>query len=170
MKTNIIEDDIMVSSFISEESEKEQELDDSQKSTDESSKPWFNDILNEKDLEEIDPARGKFLQQLKELSNRKSKIAYDNTLSLEAKTCQIQNLSLNDSTTEPAVRLEDLSLTFSYLPSSRVFGFQSADLIKNGSDIEVRLFSCRRANAVTTNLTRIVVRFFRSPLKTWTST
>jgi len=131
----------MVSSFISEESEKELELmavDDATKSVDESGKPWFTGILNEKDLEEIDPLRSKFLQQLKELSNRKSKIAFDNTLSLEAKTCQIQNLSLNDSTTEPAVRLEDLALTFTYLPSSRVFGFQSADLIKNGSDIEVR--------------------------------
>lgn len=129
----------MVSSFISEESEKEVELmmDDPPKSTDESSKPWFSGILNEKDLEEIDPIRSKFLQQLRELSNRKSKITYDNTLSLEAKTCQIQNLSLNDST-DPAVRLEDLALTFSYLPSSRVFGFQSADLIKDGSDIEVR--------------------------------
>lgn len=74
---------------------------------------------------------------MKELSKRKSKIAYDNTLSLEAKTCQIQNLSLNDSATEPAVRLEDLAVTFTYLPSSRVFGFQSAELIKNGSDIEV---------------------------------
>jgi E3 ubiquitin-protein ligase HECTD1 len=136
-----MEDDIMVSSFISEESEKEQELmalDDPPKSTDESGRPWFSGILNEKDLEEIDPLRSKFLQQMKELSNRKSKIAYDNTLSLEAKTCQIQNLSLNDSTTEPAVRLEDLALTFTYLPSSRVFGFQSADLIKSGSDIEVR--------------------------------
>lgn len=88
-------------------------------------------------MEEIDPIRSKFLQQLKELSKRKSKIAYDNTLSLEAKTCQIQNLSLNDSATEPAVRLEDLAITFTYLPSSRVFGFQSAELIKNGSDIEV---------------------------------
>ena len=144
LKTITIEEDLMVSSFISEESEKEQELmaDDPPKATDESGKAWFSGILNEKDLEEVDPLRSKFLQQMKELSNRKSKIAYDNTLSLEAKTCQIQNLSLNDSTTEPAVRLEDLALTFTYLPSSRVFGFHSTDLIKNGSDVEVRFNCC----------------------------
>lgn len=97
----------------------------------------FNGILTEKDLDEIDPIRSKFLKQLRELANRKSKIAYDSSLSLEDKTCQIQNLSLNDSTTESAVRLEDLAVTFTYLPSSRVFGYSSADLIKNGSDIEV---------------------------------
>ncbi len=99
----------------------------------------FAGILNEKDLEEIDPIRSKFLQQLKELANRKSKIAYDNSLSLEAKTCQIQNLSLNDSTSEASVRLEDLAITFTYQPSSRVFGFHSVDLIKNGSNIEVSM-------------------------------
>lgn len=97
----------------------------------------FTGILTDKDLDEIDPIRSKFLKQLRELANRKSKIAYDSSLSLEAKTCQIQNLSLNDSTSESAVRLEDLAVTFTYLPSSRVFGFSSADLIKNGSDIEV---------------------------------
>lgn len=97
----------------------------------------FAGILNEKDLEEIDPIRSKFLLELKELASRKSKIVYDNTLSLEAKSCQIKNLSLNDSTTEPAVRLEDLAVNFTYLPSSRVFGFSSADLVKNGSDIDV---------------------------------
>lgn len=97
----------------------------------------FAGILNEKDLEEIDPIRSKFLLELKELASRKSKIVYDNTLSLEAKSCQIKNLSLNDSSTESAVRLEDLAMTFSYLPSSRVFGFSSVDLVKNGADIDV---------------------------------
>ncbi|XP_065207160.1 E3 ubiquitin-protein ligase HECTD1 isoform X3 [Planococcus citri] len=133
------DDDVMVSSFISEESEKELELyaEDLPKSTED--KIWFSGILTEKDLEEIDPIRSKFLIELKELASRKSKIAYDNTLSLEAKSCQIKNLSLNDSTTEPAVRLEDLAMTFSYLPSSRVFGFTSVDLVKNGVDIDVTM-------------------------------
>ncbi|XKL65492.1 hypothetical protein PGB90_008912 [Kerria lacca] len=140
-KNNTTDDDVMVSSFISEESEKELELnsDDLPKSFDDSGKAWFSGILTEKDLEEIDPVRSKFLQQLRELSNRKSKITYDNSLSLEAKTCQIQNLSLNDSVSESAVRLEDLAITFTYLPSSRIFGFTSTDLIKNGSDIEVSM-------------------------------
>ena len=90
------------------------------------------------DLREIDPVRGRFLAELGELSVRKARIVMDNTLSVEAKAHQIQNLSfVSSSSAGQPVRLDDLAITFTYLPSSNVFGFTAADLIPNGSDIEV---------------------------------
>uniref|UniRef100_A0A1B6DIC7 E3 ubiquitin-protein ligase n=1 Tax=Clastoptera arizonana TaxID=38151 RepID=A0A1B6DIC7_9HEMI len=137
-KSYVTEEDLMMSSLISEESEKELEL-DPPKIYSEETKPWFSGILNYEDLCEVDPVRGRFLKDLRELVLRKSRIVQDNTLSLEAKTHQIQNLSLLTSGAGPVVRLEDLAITFTYLPSSKIFGFSSTDLIHRGSDIEVCL-------------------------------
>lgn len=95
--------------------------------------------MNAEDLSEVDPVRGKFLKELRDLATRKAKIAQDNTLSPETKSHQIQNLSLVSCSAGPVVRLEDLAITFSYLPSCKVFGFSATDLIPNGSDIEVSL-------------------------------
>ncbi|XP_075224551.1 ubiquitin fusion-degradation 4-like isoform X4 [Lycorma delicatula] len=137
-RSGAIDDDMMVSSLISEESEKELELDPPKIYTEEV-KPWFYGILSAEDLSEIDPVRGKFLKELRDLATRKAKIAQDNTLSPETKSHQIQNLSLVSCSAGPVVRLEDLAITFSYLPSSKVFAFPATDLIPNGSDIEVSL-------------------------------
>lgn len=137
-RSGVTEDDLMMSSLISEESEKELEF-DPPKIYPEETKPWFSGILNHEDLSEVDPVRGRFLKDLRDLITRKSRIAQDNTLSLEAKAHQIQNLSLVTSGAGLAVRLEDLAITFAYLPSSKVFGFSGAELISNGADIEVIL-------------------------------
>lgn len=130
------DEDLMTSSLISEESEKELEL-DPPKITLEEKKPWYNNILNDEDLYEIDPIRANFLKQIKELIAQKQKIMQDHSLSPETKAHQIQNLCLNHSS--GPVLLDDLSLNFCYLPSSSVFGFPAVELIPNGSDIEVNI-------------------------------
>lgn len=94
----------------------------------------FSGILTVEDLYEVDPERARFLRELRELVVRKQRVVQDNTLSPEAKARQIQNLSLVSS---DGSRLEDLMITFTYLPSSKVYGFNSHDLVNNGSDIEV---------------------------------
>lgn len=94
----------------------------------------FSGILSVEDLYEVDPERGRFLRELRELVVRKQRIAQDNTLSPETKARQIQNLSLVSS---DGSRLEDLMITFTYLPGSKIYGFSSVDLVSNGSDIEV---------------------------------
>lgn len=99
----------------------------------------FAGILTENDLYEVDPVRGRFLKELCDLAARKSRIATDNSLSSEARARQLQNLSLVPSAAGPVVRLDDLAIAFNYLPSSRVFSFSSADLVPNGSDIDVSL-------------------------------
>nr|CAD7263991.1 unnamed protein product [Timema shepardi] len=144
-RINIAEEDVMMSSYISEESEKELEL-DPPKISPEDTKPWFSGILSSDDLCEVDPVRGHFLQQLNDLSSRKARIAQDNTLSYEDRVRQIQNLGLGQ-----AVRLEDLAITFTYQPSSRAFGFSVAELAPSGSDMEVTLDNLEEYVDLTTS-------------------
>ncbi|BES94932.1 Sad1 / UNC-like C-terminal [Nesidiocoris tenuis] len=133
------DDDVMMSSLISELSEKELEL-DPPKLTPVKPRPWLHGILTLEDLKEIDPVRGRFLAELKELAVRKNRILTDNSLSPETKSHQIQNLSyMSCSAAGQPVRLEDLAFTFTYLPSSSIFQFSGADLVSNGSDIEVTM-------------------------------
>lgn len=147
-RTNMAEEDVMMSSYISEESEKELEL-DPPKLNPEDSKPWFNGILGSEDLTEVDPMRGRFLHQLQELVARKTRIAQDNTLSCETRAHQIQNLALVPSS-GPVMRLEDLAITFTYLPSSRVFGYTAAELVPGGADTEVTLDNVEEYADLTT--------------------
>ncbi|CAH0559918.1 unnamed protein product [Brassicogethes aeneus] len=130
------DDDLMTSSLISEESEKELEF-DPPKSNVEDKKPWYHGILGEEDLYDIDPIRAGFLKQIKELVKQKQKIMQDHNLSQESKAHQIQNLCLNHSS--GPVLLEDLALTFTYSPSSSVYGFSAVELVPNGADIEVNI-------------------------------
>lgn len=58
-------------------------------------------------------------------------------LSSEEKLQQISELKLNTKT--GCVALEDLALTFTYLPSSKNYSYVSADLIPNGSNIDVTI-------------------------------
>ncbi|XP_019870714.1 E3 ubiquitin-protein ligase HECTD1 isoform X2 [Aethina tumida] len=132
----ITEEDVMTSSLISEESEKELEF-DPPKIILEEKKPWYQNILTEEDLYDIDPIRANFLKQIKELVKQKQKIMQDHNLSAETKAHQIQNLCLNHSS--GPVLLEDLALTFSYAPSSSVYGFPAVELVSNGADIEVNI-------------------------------
>ncbi|XP_030767252.1 E3 ubiquitin-protein ligase Ufd4 isoform X3 [Sitophilus oryzae] len=142
------EEDVMTSSYISEESEKELEF-DPPKLVIEEKKPWYSSILNEEDLYEIDPVRATFLKQIRELVKQKQKIMQDHTLSPETKSHQIQNLSLQH--TSGPVSLEDLALSFTYLPSSEVYGFQSVNLVPNGADIEVSIENIEEYAELTTN-------------------
>lgn len=144
----IIEDDIMTSSLISEESEKELEFDPPKVSA-EDRKPWYQNILNQEDLYDIDPIRATFLKQIQELVKQKQKIMQDHNLSAESKAHQIQNLCLNHSS--GPVLLEDLALTFTYSPSSNIFGFSSVELVHNGADIEVNIENVEEYSELTTH-------------------
>jgi len=148
------EEDIMVSSYISQESEKEIELDPPKYRQATDSRPWYAGILNLDDLMEIDLPRARFLQQLQELAAQKRHILHDNSLSESDKLRQIQNLALpppaplpgsvtsasgmkdviklSGQEPGPAIRLEDLGLNFQYSPSSRVYCYNAIDLCPRG--------------------------------------
>ncbi|ODM98949.1 E3 ubiquitin-protein ligase HECTD1 [Orchesella cincta] len=139
--TPVSEEDIMVSSYISQESEKEMEL-DPPKYRPIDNRPWHYGILTIEDLMEIDPPRARFLHQLQELAMQKRQILHDNSLSESDKLRQIQNLALpqlSGSEAGPAVRLEDLGLNFQFSPSSRVFGYNAVDLCPRGEFEDVTI-------------------------------
>ncbi|XP_018329894.1 E3 ubiquitin-protein ligase HECTD1 isoform X2 [Agrilus planipennis] len=146
-----IDIDIMTSSLISEESEKELELDPPKINAYSDDKlqqqPWYYGILGSEDMHNIDPIRANFLKEIQDLVKRKQKILQDSALSVEAKAHQIQNLSINHSS--GPVLLEDLALTFTYAPSSTVFGIPAVDLTHNGADIEVNLENVEEYSELT---------------------
>ncbi|XP_060532522.1 E3 ubiquitin-protein ligase Ufd4 isoform X2 [Cylas formicarius] len=143
-----VDEDIMTASYISEESEKELEL-DPPKSIIEEKKLWYLNILGDNDLYDIDPVRAQFLKQIRDLIKQKQKIMQDHSLSPESKSRQIQNLCLNDSS--GPVLLEDLALTFTYSPGSSIFGYESCDLVLNGADIEVHIENIEEYAELTTS-------------------
>lgn len=72
---------------------------------------WLKGVLNEFDFQQLFPNHGKFLSQLKELSNAKQKILSNPNLTLNEKQNQINNLYI-PMNTDNQIRLESLSLTF----------------------------------------------------------
>lgn len=88
--TPISEEDIMVSSYISQESEKEMELDPPKYRFLTENRPWYHGILTFEDLMEIDPPRARFLHQLQELAAQKRHILHDNSLSESDKLRQVK--------------------------------------------------------------------------------
>ncbi|XP_052898367.1 E3 ubiquitin-protein ligase Ufd4 [Anopheles moucheti] len=132
-------DDIMISSIMSEESDRDRDLlvDSYQSKMATSDGAWYDGILSQENLQEIDPIRYQFLRELQELVQQKQNIEQNDMISSEEKLQQISELKLNTKT--GCVALEDLALTFTYLPSSKNYGYASADLIPNGSNIDVTI-------------------------------
>lgn len=108
-----------------------------------------NFFLGEEDLYNIDPIRANFLKQIRELIKQKVQILQDHSISPETRAHQIQNLCLNHSS--GPVLLEDLALSFTYCPSSSVYGFQSFDLLPSGGDIEVNIENIEEYVELTTS-------------------
>lgn len=136
--TKKFNEDQMVSSVISEESE----IDVSDplllsKFQSFGQNAWYENILSQSNLEEIDPIRAKFLEDLQELVRQKQAIEQDDTIDDYIKQPMIDDIKFTTKAGE--VSIEDLSLTFTYLPSSTVYEYSSVDLIENGSDIDVTI-------------------------------
>ncbi|XP_053207496.1 E3 ubiquitin-protein ligase HECTD1-like isoform X2 [Panonychus citri] len=100
---------------------------------------WMSRVLNEKDFASINPHQAAFLQQLNELSMMKQKILSDKSLSIEDRQNQIRNLSLPMNQAQIPIRIDELDLTFQYLPPSQVYGFSAVDLKPNGEFEEVTI-------------------------------
>uniref|UniRef100_A0A182IYJ4 E3 ubiquitin-protein ligase n=1 Tax=Anopheles atroparvus TaxID=41427 RepID=A0A182IYJ4_ANOAO len=132
-------EDIMVSSIMSEESDRDRDMlvDSYQSKMAASDGAWYDGILSQENLQEIDPIRYEFLKELQEMVQQKQTIEQNDMLSSEEKLQQISELKLNTKT--GCVALDDLALTFTYLPSSKNYGYVSADLIPNGSNIDVTI-------------------------------
>lgn len=143
-------DDIMASSIISEESDRDiadtfsklllHEFPESS---------WYDGVLTLENLYEIDRVRAEFLQDLQEMVQEKQNIELNDSLSAQEKLDQIEAIRLHFKSGPVAV--DDLALTFTYLPSSKHYGYSSADLIPNGSSIDVTIHNLEEYCELSTN-------------------
>ncbi|CAF4304478.1 unnamed protein product, partial [Adineta steineri] len=95
-------------------------------------------ILDINDLIDIEPSRGKFFQKLYELIEKKNKIMNDINKTNEEKRVLCSQLKIENDHHEP-VDLEHLCLTFVFSPPSNTYGYQSIELVPNGSHIDVTI-------------------------------
>lgn len=127
-------DDPMTSSIMSEESDMAETysklLNEYQ-----NEKAWYEGIMTQENLFEIDPIRAQFIQELMEIVQHKLAIEQNDSYTASEKLEKISQLRL--STKSGPVAIEDLALTFTYLPSSKVYGYTAAELIPNGTNIDV---------------------------------
>ncbi|XP_030384649.1 E3 ubiquitin-protein ligase Ufd4 [Scaptodrosophila lebanonensis] len=137
LKSNIRSEDIMISSVVSEDSELAYTCANLLNIANKGSN-WFDGILNVENLKEIDPTRYQFLIELQDLVSRKQAIELDSSLSSEEAQELIAGLKLLTKN-GIEVSLGDLALTFTYLPSSSVYGFEYAELLPNGGSIDVNI-------------------------------
>lgn len=132
-----ISEDPMMSSIMSEESDRDLVESYSRMILNDQDRAWYDGILTQDNLDEIDPIRAQFLKELQDLVQQKQNIEQNDDLTSAQKLDQISELKLVTKT--GTVALEDLALTFTYLPSSKVYGYESADLLPNGSNIDVTI-------------------------------
>lgn len=132
-------DDPMTSSIMSEESDRELAETFSKFAMNEypNEKAWYDGILTTENLLEIDPIRAQFIQELTELIQQKQNIEQNDDISAAEKLERINQLMLKTKSGE--VALEDLALTFTYLPSSKVYKYSVAELIPNGANVDVTI-------------------------------
>ncbi|XP_034475002.1 E3 ubiquitin-protein ligase Ufd4 [Drosophila innubila] len=137
LKSNTRSQDLMASSTVSKDSELTNTF-SKLLNADLTQSNWFSGILSIENLKEIDPTRYQFLIELQDLLMRKQAIELDSSLSCENRKELIDNLKMRTKN-DIEVSLDDLALTFTYLPSSSVYGYTYAELLPNGSNIEVNI-------------------------------
>uniref|UniRef100_A0A0K2TN15 E3 ubiquitin-protein ligase n=1 Tax=Lepeophtheirus salmonis TaxID=72036 RepID=A0A0K2TN15_LEPSM len=136
-KSAIVQDEeLMNSSIISEESDFDAASSEAGGlSSKDGSSGWFSSVLNVDDLVLVDSVRGRFLLELQDLISRKQVIIHSIHLSDEEKETQIRSLTIKGD-----AKIEDLGITFSYSPSSSVYGFKEHNLcLKTSGEKELTI-------------------------------
>eukprot|EP00794_Sanderia_malayensis_P020162 gene20162-22137_t len=91
----------------------------------------YVDLFSDCDFEMIYPDVHKFTKQLKKLVTKRKEIINDCSLSEEVRSERLAGL-LFETDTGHECKLQDLGLTFQYIPPSKSYGFDAVDLKANG--------------------------------------
>lgn len=91
--------------------------------------PWYAQGLEFEDFEATDPAKGRIFRELVEIAHKYRAIVDDRTLGESEKRERIEQNCVLRADDGSCMSLDDLSLDFSYLPTSRVYGYRSVSLI-----------------------------------------
>ncbi|XP_034174379.1 ubiquitin fusion-degradation 4-like isoform X7 [Osmia lignaria lignaria] len=130
----------MSSSFISEEGETDVTYSSLEPP------PWYSGLLDIEDLVFVDPVRGEFLKEIQASVAKRDRSLSDSHNTTDEET------SLN--ITHPSgmsVPIEDLALTMTYSPSSKVFGYEHVELIEGCAETSVTVQNAKEYAEMTIN-------------------
>ncbi|XP_076672486.1 ubiquitin fusion-degradation 4-like isoform X5 [Andrena cerasifolii] len=130
----------MSSSFISEEGEADTAYSSLEPS------PWYAGLLDIEDLTLVDPVRGDFLKEIQAATAKRDRTYSDGRSSADEES------SLH--ITHPSgmsVSIEDLALTMTYSPSSKIFGHEQVELVEGGVETSITMENAREYAEVTIN-------------------
>ncbi|XP_065182623.1 E3 ubiquitin-protein ligase HECTD1-like [Sycon ciliatum] len=105
------------------------------------SQSWYSDILTSIDHEAVDSYRAKFLDQLRTLDAKRKELAASGPA--EETEQAIASLKLSMPNGDEAA-LEDMCLTFTFDPPSKVYGYSAHDLLPDGSEMDLTMENCGR--------------------------
>ncbi|XP_024878263.1 E3 ubiquitin-protein ligase HECTD1 isoform X3 [Temnothorax curvispinosus] len=130
----------MSSSFISEEGENDAACSSLEPC------PWYAGLLDIEDLVEVDPVRGEFLREIQNAMAKRDRTFSDGPSSADEETSLYITHPSGTS-----VAIEDLALTMTHSPSSKVFQHDQVELVEGGSDIVVTIENAREYANLTIN-------------------
>ncbi|KAL0106226.1 hypothetical protein PUN28_016138 [Cardiocondyla obscurior] len=130
----------MSSSFISEEGENDTAYSSLEPC------PWYAGLLDIEDLVEVDPVRGEFLRELQNAIAKRDRTFSDGPRSADEETSLYITHPSGTS-----VAIEDLALTMTYSPSSKVFQHDQVELVEGGSDVVVTIENAKEYANLTIN-------------------
>ncbi|KAG7213737.1 hypothetical protein KM043_002970 [Ampulex compressa] len=128
----------MSSSFISEEGEADAAYSALEPS------PWYSGLLDVEDLALVDPVRGEFLKEIQNATAKRDRSFSDGRSSAEEEN----SLHISHPSGMP-VAIEDLALSMSYSPSSKVFDHEQIELIEGGAEIPVTMENAKEYAELT---------------------
>jgi len=91
------------------------------------------DLFSDSDFGMIFPEIFEFIKQLRKLIKKRNQVMNDENLSPDEKRESLENLMF-ESEHGHECKLEDLGLTFQYIPPSKFYGFDSVNLKPNGQN------------------------------------
>ncbi|XP_014470607.1 PREDICTED: E3 ubiquitin-protein ligase HECTD1 isoform X3 [Dinoponera quadriceps] len=132
----------MSSSFISEEGETDAAYSALEPS------PWYAGLLDIEDLAEVDPVRGEFLKEIQNAITKRDRTFSDGPNAVvDEETTSSLYISHQSGI---SVAIEDLALTMTYSPSSKVYQHE-VELVENGAEVAVTIENAREYTNLTIN-------------------
>ncbi|KYN06757.1 E3 ubiquitin-protein ligase HECTD1 [Cyphomyrmex costatus] len=105
-----------------------------------------NEKIDIEDLVEVDPVRGEFLKEIQNAITKRDRTFSDGPSSADEETSLYITHPSGTS-----VAIEDLALTMTYSPSSKIFQHDQIELMEGGSDITVTRENAREYANLTIN-------------------
>ena len=112
--------------------------------------PWYSGILDIDDLVLVDPVRGRFLKEIQNLVSKRERVLSEGHSSAGDDSFMGETLYISHPS-GTSVPIEDLALSLTYSPSSKVYQYDQVELKEGGSDIAVSIENAKDYMELTIN-------------------